>query len=555
MAALTFRDLLKDITPALGVSVMLMTLLLASNLISLAGPWLAGEITAAILGDAGTISVPLLLVLWLLVLVATNLVNFIADFQTSVQGEYMCANLRSKLHEHMQDLPVSHFYDSAVGDVLAYFTNDIENVGYFVTENVLPIVPMLVLLISTFVLMASTSLLIALVTVILLPCYYIAVKLIGRNLRGVSNIWMRAYADIVSLLEQRLGNITLIKVFSNREAELHAFDDKNERYVEVSRRQHLLQSAISPITSTLAALGLVLVLWLGSLEIDAGELTPAELVMLILFANLMRAPLAGLANLYGQIQKTRGVAVRLVDLLNTRTEEVDGEPVDLQQANISIRNLSFGYIEPLLVNASAQIKAGEVVAIVGANGAGKTTLAFLIMSLIRPSPGQIFISDQDVATMSPAGLRQHVSLVSQNTLLLNDTIASNISLSQDHDFTAVQSAAQAVKAHAFIESLPDKYHTIIGNQGLRISGGQRQKIALARAMYKDAPILILDEPTSMFDEEAESAFIEGCETLFSGRTVILITHSSRLLHLADRVIEIKDKKLVERSPQLNAIVN
>ncbi len=553
MTIVTFRDLLRTITPSNSMVVLLMMLILASNIVSLASPWFAGQITASLLQPLDAHPVIFLLPLWLLVFLGTNLLNFFVNYQSTLQGELMCSILRSKLHKHMQDLPVSHFYEKSPGDTLTYFTNDIENIGYFVTDSVLPVLPMLILLGITFVLMANTSPIIAIATIALLPGYSIAVKLVARKLRGITRDWIEAYVELVNQLEQRLGNMMLIKLFSEKDTELAKFDTKNKAYVSLSRKQHLFQSAIAPISSSLAALGLILVLWLGYIEINAGKMTPAELVMLVLYANLMRSPITSLASLYGHYQVTRGAAERLLDMFNTSTESDDGAPITDDDIRISLRNLSFRYDAPLLEDINAEIDAGDVVALSGRNGSGKTTLAYLMMSLIKANRGQLFINGVDISELSPSSLRANASFVSQNTLLLNDTIINNISFTEHADRGAAEAAARAVQADQFIQTLPQGYDTVVGDQGLKLSGGQRQKIALARAMFKDAPFLILDEPTSMFDIEAEADFIEGCKTLFTGRTVVIISHSDRMLSLANRHLILQDHALTEASTR-NAIV-
>lgn len=546
MRPLRFRDLLYWVTPVPPVLALLLGLLLAGSMLSLINPWLAGQVTAVILAQEDALPLATLLAIWLTVLLVRAVLDFWSAYRMGIESEYQCAGLRQHIHDHCHDLPVSYFNETTIGDLLAYFSNDVEVLGRFVVQGMLPVVPALLMLAGAVIFMWQISWLITIIAISLLPFYYVALKLMTRSLRPLGREWMSIYADLLTLVEQRLGNMTLLRVFSNKAVESARYQEMDDRYVALSRRQYLVQSALGPVMSVIAGAGLMLVLFLGAAGINRGELTAPELITFILYANLLRSPLSSLAGLYGQFQQTEGATERLLDLLNTDTEPQEGEHLSIKTGHVEIRDLTFGYDIPLLVNASADISPGEVVALVGANGSGKTTLAYLVMGLIRPPEGCIFIDGQDVAALSPVSVRRQVALVSQNTLLLNDTIAANIGLSGSTDIERVRHAARAVHADGFIEDLPEGYHTLIGNQGLKLSGGQRQKIALARAMFKDAPIVVLDEPTSMFDPDAELTFAGDCRSLFTGRTVLLITHSPRLLPLAHRVLEIKNQQLFSR---------
>jgi ATP-binding cassette subfamily B protein len=284
-----------------------------------------------------------------------------------------------------------------------------------------------------------------------------------------------------------------------------------------------------------------LLLWLGSTRIASGELAAAELVSLLLYAILLSQPLKGLANVYGQIQVTRGAAERIIEFLNEQPEPDDTDKPALRavRGDIQFKDVHFHYPDgkPVLAGLNLDIAAGETVAITGVNGAGKTTLVHLLMRMADPDSGQILIDDTDIAQVSIASLRGQIGLVAQHTLLLNGTVAENIGYGRPLvQQTEIEHAARAAHAHDFITKLSNGYDTVIGDQGLRLSGGQRQRVSLARTLLLDPPILILDEAISMLDPAGEEYFIAECQQMLERKTVILITHRSASLALASRVI-------------------
>jgi ABC-type multidrug transport system fused ATPase/permease subunit len=286
---------------------------------------------------------------------------------------------------------------------------------------------------------------------------------------------------------------------------------------------------------------MLLLLWLGTARMAGGELSAADLVSLMLYAMLLTQPLRSLADVYGQVQQTRGAAERVIEFLNEQPEPDDEGKPALPPATGDIRfeRVHFHYPggKPVLRGLDLHIAAGETVAITGPNGVGKSTIAHLLMRLADPESGHILIDGRDIAEVSLASLRGQIGLVAQHTLLVNGTVAENIAYGQPLvDQAQIEQAAKSAHAHDFITHLPDGYDTMIGDQGLLLSGGQRQRISLARTLLVDPPILILDEATSMFDPAGEENFIAECRDLLGGKTVILITHRPASLGLADRVL-------------------
>jgi ABC-type multidrug transport system fused ATPase/permease subunit len=543
---LKYSALLSIVTPHRRTLLAILALLLADSAAALANPWIAGLLTRSILeGDTGALpAFQWILLGWFILLTVKSLLGFASGYLVGSAGADMAARLRGRVHDHLQILPLPYYQERKPGDLLTLLSNDAAAISHFVTNTLVQLLPLVLTFLGAFVIMAWLDPVIALLAALLMPVYYLAMKLLGRRIRSLTSAWIKSWSSMVSLVQENLGLIPAIKAFTRESLEARRFEDRNAEYLGLSRQQILVQSIMGPAVAFLAGTGLLLLLWVGINHVESGHLAPSELVSLLLYAMLLTRPVSGLANVYGQIMHTRGAAERLLDFFTVHPEPVsDGKPpLGRVLGAIDYDKVSFAYPgrPPVLQDFNLHIAAGETIALTGPNGAGKSTLAHLLMRFLDPDQGVIRIDGRNIAEVDLHSLRNQVGLVAQNTLLLNGTVAENLRYGRsDASPKDMKKAAKAARADEFIDALPDGSETVIGDQGVKLSGGQRQRLSLARTLLKDPPILILDEATAMFDPEGEAGFIEECHELLHRRTVILITHRPASLALADWVVELK----------------
>ncbi len=539
-----FLRLLGHVMPHRAVLILAVALMVAESAIALAYPWLAGRFGGLVLDEPDSLRADLigLMLLWGALLVAQSVLGFGNRYLLGITGERMLAGLRTRLYDHLQSLPLDYFHQRRRGEVLALLGNDAARISNFVTSTVVSLLPLLLIFAGAFVLMFRISPEIALLALVLVPLFFLVMKLIGRRLRPLTSDWIREHARMFANLEENLGMLPAIKSFNRERLESDRFEQSNLTLMRIAQRQLLVESILSPAVRLCAGLGLLALLFLAAAQLQVGELRPEEVITLLLYAMLMTRPISGLAGVYGSVQTARGAAERLIEAFSERPEPDDRGARELGTVSGTIRfdGVSFAYPggSQVLHALDLEIRAGETVAITGENGSGKSTLIHLLMRFADPAQGRILIDGTDIQTVRIASLRRRIGLVAQQVLLFNGSLRDNIAYGEPGaELAAIEQAARAAQAHEFIMRLPNGYDTPIGDQGIRLSGGQRQRLSLARALLKDPPILILDEATAMFDPAGELAFLEECREVLASRTVIVITHRPASLALANRVVK------------------
>ncbi|HSO81703.1 ABC transporter ATP-binding protein [Thiocapsa sp.] len=553
LAQSRFARLLAYVTPHRRVLLLAVVLMIGESAIALANPWIAGRFAELVLHPPASphVGVPGLMILWVTLLAAQSALSFGNRYLLGSTGETMLANLRTRLYDHLQSLPLGYFHERRRGEVLALLGNDAAHISSFVTGTLVSLLPLLITFAGAFYFLFLISPTIAILAGALVPLFFLVMKLIGRRLRPLSSEWVRTHAEMFSTLEENIGMLPAIKSFTREAHESDRFQRSNAKLMRIAKRQLLIESILSPSIHLLAGTGLLLLLYLGTLQLQSGALQPSDMVSILLYGMLLTRPISGLAGVYGSVQTARGAATRLLEAFGVRPEPDDAgaPPLPPITGAIRLEDVHFGYPgrAKVLDGAELEIRAKETVALTGENGAGKSTIVHLLMRFADPDRGRVLIDGTDIRGVGIASLRSQIGLVAQHVLLLNGTLRENIAYGRP-DATAeeIESAARSAQAHGFIQHLPHGYDTLIGDQGIRLSGGQRQRISLARALLKDPPILILDEATAMFDPDGELAFIHDCRSVLEQRTVILITHRPASLALANRVLLVAQGQVCER---------
>ena len=546
-----FTNLLAYVTPHRDVLLLAVVLMVGESAIALATPWIAGRFTELVVHPgAATRGLRELMFLWAFLLALQSGLSFGNGYLLGSTGETMLAGLRTRLYDHLQSLPLAYFHERRRGEVLALLGNDAGHISHFVTNTLVSLLPLLVTFFGAFYFLFRISPSIGGLAGVLVPFFFLAMKLIGRRLRPLSSEWVRTHAEMFATLEENIGMLPAIKSFTREEHESRRFLRSNVKLLRIAKRQLLIESLLTPSVNLLAGLGLLLLLYLSTLQLRAGVLQASDIVSVLLYGMLLTRPMSGLAGVYGSVQTARGAAARLIEVFSVRAEPDDAGAPALAPVcgHLRFEDVHFTYPgrREVLSGMSLAIQAGETVAITGENGSGKSTIIHLLMRFADPDAGRIVIDGIDIRAVSIASLRSQIGLVAQHVLLLNGTVRENIAYGRpDAALADVEAAAKSAQADEFVRRLPQGYDTLIGDQGIRLSGGQRQRIALARALLKDPPILIFDEATAMFDPQAEIAFVEECQSVLAQRTVILITHRPASLALAARVLRLDKGSVVQ----------
>ncbi len=541
-----YRFLLGMVRPYRFALVGALALMLLQSAASLTNPWLAGRFSNAMLNE---LPVTKWLIAWFAIVLVQSALTYAVAMRLEVITARLVADASTRAFDHLQSLSLQWHQERRRGDVLSLLNQDVGRLGSFVTNAVTPVLPLLLTCAGALVMMLRIQPWFALGAVVLTAAIAIGMRIVGRKLRPLGAAAIQAYATRSAIAEQSLVMLPIVKAFTSESRESGEFSRQAHALRDIEIAETRLQAMVGPIVRVVTAAAVLAMLWLASGAVSNGTMTAGELISLLLYGLLLTQPMSALAGLYGQVQTARGTAQRLIGLFQEMPEPDDGgqDPIDTR-GEIVFEQVDFSYPgrEPVLNGCDLHLQPGESVAITGANGAGKSTIVHLLLRFSDPSAGRILLDGHDLREFNLRGLREQFGLVSQNVLLFNASVLDNIAYGRPlASRDEIEAAARAARAHEFVTRLPQGYETLVGDQGIRLSGGQKQRIALARALLKDPAILILDEATAMFDPEGEREFIAECQDLLRHRTVLLITHRPASLDLADRVLCLRDGRLVE----------
>lgn len=529
--------------PYFGDLAVISAVAVLSAIATLAIPWLAGQFLGGVISGAteGPFDMRVTIALLLIALVSLTAINIgVAVLSQAASGRIL-AGLQRETYARIQAMPISFHDRSKSGDLLALMTYEVGNLSSFLTATLANVPAMLMTAAGAVILLFLIDPATALVVPVLVPLFYFVMKLIGRRLRMLSRKVRRAAAELMWTAESDLAMLPAIKAFATEEFQRGNYDAAVESARALNVRQARIIAFIGPVVALIAALAAIAILVMGSSAVADGSRKPGDLFAFLLYAALLTRPVAALADTYGRFQIAKGTLARLEAVFAKAIEPGYAQTgiIARAQGAIAFEQVSFGYPGrgKVLDAVDLAITPGEIVALTGENGVGKSTLIRLLLRFYDPDSGRITLDGTDIAALQVQALRRQFGYVPQRPLLFNGTIADNIAFGMaDPEPGAIERAARLAQAWDFISQLPRGLATEIGDNGIRLSGGQQQRLALARALFRDPPVFIFDEATSMYDLEGEAAFVETCIEALKGRTVIIITHRPASLALADRII-------------------
>ena len=468
--------------------------------------------------------------------------------------ELITRDLRDRVFTHLQRLPLSYFQRTKTGQIISKVLSDTEQTKALITDLVTKSIQNVAQIVATVVVLVYISPRLTLVSLVIAPLLTLALQPILRRLRHAYRRLRNDYGELTSVLQEVVSGIRLVKSFGAEPCEDARFTEANHRYsrgmVRVARTAVLSQ----PLTEVIGTAVAVLILWLGAREVlsPGSTLDGATLITFMIMVMRLLPPLKQLSQTPTTAQQSMAAAERLFDVLDQPTEaDLDAGRAMVREFRdrIVFDRVTFAYDdEPVLTDIEFVAHKGEVVALVGASGAGKTTLVDLIPRFYAPSAGRILLDGIDTREITLRSLRALTGIVSQDTVLFNDSVRHNIAYASAGKYSdsQVEAAARAANAHGFISELPQGYDTVLGERGTRLSGGQRQRIAIARALLTDPPILILDEATSALDTESERLVQEAIDHLLAGRTVFVIAHRLSTISHASQIFVLDRGRIIER---------
>ena len=482
-----------------------------------------------------------------------NVFFYINNVSLSFVQSRMIMDIRNQFFKHLHSLPLSFFDKSKVGELSSILIRDVTAMRTAFTQTVQKLINEPINIFVFLILLFIINIKLTLYVLITVPLSALIIMKLGQSIRRKAKRSSIQIAGITNILQETLSGIRIVKTFAMEKWEITRFMKENFTYFRLVFRQAKLRNSITPVNDMIGILLGVFLLWIGGNQVlESHTMDPDSFIRFIILLFGMLQPARKLGDANAIIQIGLASADRVFTILDVQSDITDPiSPLELNQFNYDIKfeDVSFKYKntdQVSLDTINTNISKGEVVALVGRSGAGKSTFADLIPRFYDVTKGKISIDGIDIREVSIEKLRKLMGIVSQDTLLFNDTIKNNISYGlPNSEIEAIRKAAQSANALEFIEDLTDGFDTIIGERGVRLSGGQRQRISIARSILKNPDILILDEATSALDTESERKVQEALDNLVQNRTVIVIAHRLSTITQADRIIVLEKGCIIE----------
>jgi subfamily B ATP-binding cassette protein MsbA len=559
------RELLRPYTGSLAI---VLGAMLVETAMSLAAPWPLKIILDNVVGthkapewlhalrfvDLGGDKVELAAVAGLLVVaiaVLSAAASYVENYYTESVSQWVAHDLRMRVHDHLQRLSLGFYDTHQVGAILSTITSDVKTIQGFASSGTLGILVDLMTIAGMLGIMFWLDWDFALIAIAATPFLLLFVARFNRAVKKATHEVRKHQAEIVSVVQEGLESVRVVKAYGREDREQENLSAVSHATVDAALKARRIKSLLSPAVAIVAAICTGIVLWRGTGLVLSGVMTIGALTVFLTYLSKFFKPVQDLAKMGSTIAQTAVAIERVQAILATDTvipERPDARDPGTLKGGIEFEHVAFAYDPkaPVLKDVHTKVAPGQFVGIVGPTGGGKSTIVSMLPRFYDPSSGRVLIDGADLRDFTLQGLRGQIGFVLQDTVLFRGTVRDNIAYGRpsatDEEIVA---AAKLANADEFIAKMPDGYHSMVGERGLTLSGGQRQRIGIARAIIRNAPILILDEPTAALDTESEKLVMEALERLMKGRTVLTIAHRLSTIRDAHKIIVLKDGVVAE----------
>jgi len=485
--------------------------------------------------------------LFLLQLIFSTAHNYLFD----LTEKRAITDFRIKLFKHLHTLSLSFFVKRRTGEIVSRMTNDITTIENIVTDLPATLLQQSIRLFGGIIIITYMNWKLTCLILVLAPVLVLFARTFGRKLKKLSTEIQDKLAVSTTVLEENISCIQVVKSFVRSKLENERFGNAVEDSFQSAKKRVIISSFFGPSIGFIAFSTSLILLWYGGREVILGEISPGELIAFILYATIIAGPMGSFARLYARMQEGVGASKRVFEILAMEGEVrdlPDAKPLPRIEGKVELDDVHFHYRDDqeVIQGISFTVEPGQTIALVGPSGAGKSTLVQLLHRFYDPIKGEIRIDGIPLKSAQQSSYWQQIGIVPQETILFGGTIVENIEYAKPGvTKEEVIQAAKAANAHNFIMETPEGYETVVGEKGIRLSAGQRQRIAIARAILKNPRILILDEATSALDNESELLIQEALERLMQGRTSFIIAHRLSTIHNAERIIVMDKGKIIE----------
>jgi len=534
--------------------VVILVCLAAAAVVGLGPPLLIRTVIDKALPQKDTRLLVLLVIGMLAFPLVGGLISVLQSYYSNYVGQRMMMDLRNTLYQHMTSLSLRFFTTTKTGEIMSRLNNDVGGVQDSVTGSLISIFNNLFVLASTLILIFKMNWQLSLLAVGLLPLFILPTRRVGRIRHDIARDTQRRYAELTAFMEETLSisGYLLMKTFTRDATQIGKFRAKNKEIFELSMRRAVIGRWFFMLMQTLGSIGPALIYLVGGLLVIRGSLTIGTIVAFVALLGRLYAPAAQLASVHVDFMTALALFNRIFEYMDLEPEIADPPkalPLEQVRGRITFEDVGFAYRAdiPALRGISFDVEPGQLAALVGPSGAGKTTITYLVPRFYDPTSGRVCIDGHDLRELELESVRRNLGVVTQETFLFHTTLRENLLYArEDATEEEIVAACEAANIHEFISSLPEGYDTVVGERGYRLSGGEKQRVAIARVILKDPRILIMDEATSSLDSHSEALIQAALQPLLRGRTSLVIAHRLSTILAADVILVIDHGQLVER---------